>query len=511
MKNLLIIFRFFLLVCIVFFVSGFSQALTAQQLAYVALKGGDQVAVFDLETQAELGRFDVGDAPRGVTLNNSGTEVWVTLEQEDTVRVFDASSYTTIASIPVDSLPYGVALNPSNTKAYVANSGESTVTVIDAINKTVITTLPVGLQAIQPVVSRDGKYVFVPNRGGCSSCRFVTVLDGEADTVITSISMSGEPYGATLSVTGDTLILGFRGGRKIEFIDVNTLTRLSEATISTPGHKNIGITLSADGKNIYAATDQDNVLVINIPTATITHTISVGRNPWGIARSRDGNYVIATNWNTSGTVSIISTATNTVVSTVSTGNQPVGFGDFTGYIHADFPTPVEWLGVDAAWKGEQVLLNWTTATEVNNHGFVVERSVNGRHWDQVGFVIGQGDSDRPTTYQYADQAPQQQTLAYRLKQIDFDGAYDYSPIVEVFADQFEGGLAVYPVPFSDILYVDYPAGTATLTNLQGQLLRTHTLTGGQTAISTQSLPAGWYVLTIQPESGFPLYKEVLKR
>lgn len=92
--------------------------------------------------------------------------------------------------------------------------------------------------------------------------------------------------------------------------------------------------------------------------------------------------------------------------------------------------PVELTAFTAVAKGKNVELRWATATEHNNFGFEVERSVNGS-WSKVGFVPGAGTSNAPKEYSYSDAVSQDGRIIYRLKQIDVDGQFAYMNTVEV--------------------------------------------------------------------------------
>ncbi|MGV3641388.1 MAG: M64 family metallopeptidase [Adhaeribacter sp.] len=98
-------------------------------------------------------------------------------------------------------------------------------------------------------------------------------------------------------------------------------------------------------------------------------------------------------------------------------------------IENSFVLPVEWLDFHAQAQPGRVWLTWTTASETNNAGFVVERSGNARTWKQVGQVAGQGSSQVLQHYQFEDTGPfpaLPATLYYRLQQVDFNGQLHYS-------------------------------------------------------------------------------------
>jgi hypothetical protein len=97
------------------------------------------------------------------------------------------------------------------------------------------------------------------------------------------------------------------------------------------------------------------------------------------------------------------------------------------------PLPVELVSFIAAVYKNTITLSWSTATEVNNYGFEIERASTelGMKWKTIGFVQGHGNSNSPKNYSFTDSSPLSGKEQYRLKQIDFNGKYEYSDVVEV--------------------------------------------------------------------------------
>ena len=94
--------------------------------------------------------------------------------------------------------------------------------------------------------------------------------------------------------------------------------------------------------------------------------------------------------------------------------------------------PVEMTSFAAAAQNMHAQLKWNTATEVNNYGFEIERrAIASNAWEKVGFVLGSGTSNTAHNYTYADNNLSAGKYAYRLKQIDNDGAFKYSVSTEV--------------------------------------------------------------------------------
>ncbi len=103
------------------------------------------------------------------------------------------------------------------------------------------------------------------------------------------------------------------------------------------------------------------------------------------------------------------------------------------------------------------LLQWETASETNNDFFQVLRSANTLEWEAIATVNGSGNSDSIIPYQYLDANPLPGRVFYRLKQVDFDGAFEYSYILSVVTGelpQFQV-LSIYPNPSPGELKIAY--------------------------------------------------------
>ena len=145
--------------------------------------------------------------------------------------------------------------------------------------------------------------------------------------------------------------------------------------------------------------------------------------------------------------------------------------------------PVELVSFTAAASAGDVTLNWTTATETNNSGFEIQRksvaNSNQSEWIKVGFVKGQGTTTEKNTYVYKDQNLETGSYSYRLKQIDLDGSYHYSKIVETDVTRpAEFSLQQnYPNPFNPSTQIKFSLSTdskVTLSvfNILGQKVKT---------------------------------------
>ncbi len=104
------------------------------------------------------------------------------------------------------------------------------------------------------------------------------------------------------------------------------------------------------------------------------------------------------------------------------------FGDLDEYDNIDIDDnflPIDLLSFDAKVKSSNVILNWITASEVNNDYFTIERSRDLTNWEVVGMIKGSGTTSIATEYSLTDFSPLKGVSYYRLKQTDFDGSFEY--------------------------------------------------------------------------------------
>ena len=148
-------------------------------------------------------------------------------------------------------------------------------------------------------------------------------------------------------------------------------------------------------------------------------------------------------------------------------------------------------------------MSWTTATEINNDYFTIERSADGVVWETVSKVNGAGNSGQDLSYEAYDQSPVAGTSYYRLKQTDFDGQSSYSNIQTI---RYEAGLQqvqIYPVPntgntvhFAGLS--NYKNHELTLINASGNIVFNTTL--AKSSVDLPSLNAGMYILRIKDKT-----------
>lgn len=180
------------------------------------------------------------------------------------------------------------------------------------------------------------------------------------------------------------------------------------------------------------------------------------------------------------------------------------------------PLPVELKLLNGFVKNGNVVLNWQTATEINNFGFEIERKIMKAssflsNWEKIGFVKGNGNSNSPKEYSFIDKTVNSGKIIYRLKQIDNDGTLSYSPEVEVeVVIQKEFNLYQnYPNPFNPTTTISFTLEESGITTLKiynelGEevvtLINNEYLETGEIheqEFDASYLPSGIYIMKLQ--------------
>jgi choice-of-anchor B domain-containing protein len=140
-----------------------------------------------------------------------------------------------------------------------------------------------------------------------------------------------------------------------------------------------------------------------------------------------------------------------IVSDISTGLYVFKF------LLDDGSVPVELTSFSYSIENNSVMLKWTTATELNNHGFSVERSGDNQNWYKIGFIEGRGTTTESSEYSFLDNTAARGVNYYRLVQRDFDGTETILNSIEVNLDlpvSFSL-LQNYPNPFNPSTKISY--------------------------------------------------------
>ena len=135
------------------------------------------------------------------------------------------------------------------------------------------------------------------------------------------------------------------------------------------------------------------------------------------------------------------------------------------------------VSFSAARFGRDIHLEWNTASELNNFGFEIFKSFDGKNFEKVGFVHGHGTTSSPNNYSFVEKGAGSQTFYYQLNQIDFDGTQTKSEIIEIdiavptdFSVQNN-----YPNPFNAFTVIQFTVPSkkvvqVTVTNISGEVV-----------------------------------------
>jgi len=203
-----------------------------------------------------------------------------------------------------------------------------------------------------------------------------------------------------------------------------------------------------------------------------------------------------------GAMLVEATSSNILFSFYNTSNSLIDSYEITD------PTPVELAYFTAALNDYEIELRWRTETEINNYGFYIERAEANSDWLVLGFVEGHGNTNSPKHYSFVDSDIYESAdYYYRLKQIDNDGTFEYSDVVNVTV-----GVPVlftlsqnYPNPFNPHTRIDY-----TLPEQQNVSLRVYSILGELVQeLVNEVKPAGTYSVTFDASelpSGVYVYR-----
>lgn len=152
--------------------------------------------------------------------------------------------------------------------------------------------------------------------------------------------------------------------------------------------------------------------------------------------------------------------------------------------------PVELASFTASQSASGVTLKWLTITETNNSGFEIQKSVNGSGYEKIGFVKGSGTTANAKSYEFkdADMPSHNQSIKYRLKQLDYDGTVNYSSVAEVnYVSPKKYELSQnYPNPFNPSTVINFQLASA------GKVtLKVYNVLGKEVAtLINKDMPAG---------------------
>ena len=189
--------------------------------AYVALSGGDEIAVVDLAQAKVIGRIGTGAFPHGLRLSPDGSELYVANVEDGSVSVIDTASLTEAARIPVGAAPVQVGFTPDSSRVYVSLRDENRVAVIDTATREVTDRIEVGPNPIQMIATPDGRQVYVANQGTEAAPNdTVSVIDTATGEVIKTLKTGLGAHGVSASADGAFVFVTNIADDSVSVIDV---------------------------------------------------------------------------------------------------------------------------------------------------------------------------------------------------------------------------------------------------------------------------------------------------
>jgi hypothetical protein len=181
----------------------------------------------------------------------------------------------------------------------------------------------------------------------------------------------------------------------------------------------------------------------------------------------------------------------TVTHPSAAGFSPFGVGVATAF--NDVVLPIELTKFDVKRNQKTALLSWTTASEKNNAAFHIEQSINGRDYQTIGQVKGNGTTNAASNYTFIHTTPSVGINYYRLKQVDFDGTSTLSAVKSALFGKT--GLVVKNTLANDAvnIIVGEDATTVSIFNMSGQQVLNQKVQGEQ-QLDVSRLPSGMYTI-----------------
>lgn len=177
---------------------------------------------------------------------------------------------------------------------------------------------------------------------------------------------------------------------------------------------------------------------------------------------------------------------------------PIELADFNADLHHGFPN-----------------ITWSTYAELNNDHFTILRSKNGTNFQEIGHIVGNGNTDKKNDYSYLDQSPLSGKVFYQLKQTDFNGQFTFSLIRSIVVANNSQQPIVYPSLVDNEINIDFSntkpsIWSWTLVNMQGQLIKKGVVKNPEDLVSVSSdmAPSGVVILTLISETGMYNYRLV---
>jgi streptogramin lyase len=378
----------------------------------------------------------------------------------NTVCKITASGLITVFATGAD--PEGIAIDGSG-NVYIANLVSNTVSKI--------TSTGVFTQAWATLAFNANPYsIAVDGSGNVYTANYTngTVSKITAAAVVTEAwaSLQNGSHPSDIIIDGnDNLYIGYDD--RFYLCKITSLGMFMQSWVTFTNASSTDIVIDGTG-NIYSVYEQTQAIVSKATASAVV------TSPWATVV---GAYSIAVD--ASGNVYTANYA-NSTISKITVATLPIQLTSFVCKNNNDINQ-----------------LQWQTATENNNKQFEIERSSNSSTFNIIGIVDGAGNSSSIKNYSFNDATPLAGNNYYRLKQIDYDGKFEYSAIILVRVAKIDD-IIIYPNPFTEETKIinNYKNAKYVLYNEIAVQIKQGALQIGTNIIGTAPLAKGLYLIKI---------------
>jgi YVTN family beta-propeller protein len=243
----------------------------------------DGVGIIDLASLKVVRVIPGGHDPELFDVTRDGKWLWVSNEDAAEASLVDIEAGKVVRHVPVGKEPEGVGIHPGGKAVYVTNEADDSVSVLDIESGQPVALIHTGKRPRSVVFTGDGARAFVANE----MTHGLTVIDAQAHKAIGEIDLPGDlvrPMGLVISSDGRTLYASGGRGKTVHVIGIDEATPRVKNTIADVGVRPWGIGVTRSGARLYTANGPTgDVSVIDTATGTVLRHIAVGGSPWGIA------------------------------------------------------------------------------------------------------------------------------------------------------------------------------------------------------------------------------------
>jgi YVTN family beta-propeller protein len=230
----------------------------------------------------------IGGLPVVVAVDAAGQFAYTTHMSPSMISVIDVASMTKVAEVPIPGEAHALAVSPRGDRVYVTNTSNS-VFAVDVASRTIVGTSTVGAGpwgiAFWTTATDSLMYVSARNGGSLSE------IDMRTGNVLRTIHVGGRPHGVAISPDGSTLYTADDSNGEIVFVNRGTGT--VTARLSAQGAW--GVALSPDGNTLFVTTNYGYIVVVDVPSATITKRYWADSQPREIFVMPDNRTAMAAN------------------------------------------------------------------------------------------------------------------------------------------------------------------------------------------------------------------------